>query len=95
VDQYGSVPWAPTTSSGTVAPSLGVWVPTALRGTKFSACRCSQDIKGKVKETVGQATGDEELERKGKTDQAKSAVRDVGEGIKDAASKVKDTVTHK
>ena len=61
----------------------------------------AQDIKGKVKETVGKVTGDEDLERKGKTDQAKSAVKDVGEQVKDvgekvkdAASKVKDTVTH-
>jgi uncharacterized protein YjbJ (UPF0337 family) len=70
--------------------------------TQDKASNKAQDIKGKVKETVGKATGDEELERKGKTDQAKSAVKDVGEKVKDvgekvkdAASKVKDTVTDK
>lgn len=59
-----------------------------------------QDLKGKGKEAVGKATGDEELENKGKADQAKSAVKDVGEKakdvgekVKDAASKVKDAVT--
>jgi uncharacterized protein YjbJ (UPF0337 family) len=64
-------------------------------GTQDKASNKAQDIKGKVKETVGKATGDEKLERKGKTDQAKSSVKDVGEQVKDAASKVKDTVTHK
>jgi uncharacterized protein YjbJ (UPF0337 family) len=71
-------------------------------GTQDKASNKAQDIKGKVKETVGKATGDEKLERKGKTDQAKSSVKDVGEKVKDvgekvkdAASKVKDTVTHK
>ncbi len=62
-------------------------------GTQDKASNKAQDIKGKVKETVGKATGDEELEGKGKTDQAKSAVKDVGEKAKDAASKLKDTVT--
>lgn len=62
-------------------------------GTQDKASNKAQDIKGKVKETVGKATGDEELEGKGKADQAKSAVKDVGEKAKDAASKLKDTVT--
>jgi len=62
-------------------------------GTQDKASNKAQDIKGKVKETVGKATGDEELEGKGTTDQAKSAVKDVGEKAKDAASKLKDTVT--
>jgi len=62
-------------------------------GTQDKASNKAQDIKGKVKETVGKATGDEELEGKGTTDQAKSAVKDVGEKAKDAAAKLKDTVT--
>ena len=64
-------------------------------GTQDKASNKAQDIKGKIKEAVGKATGDEELERKGKTDQAKSSVKDVGEKVKDVASKVKDTVTHR
>jgi uncharacterized protein YjbJ (UPF0337 family) len=52
-----------------------------------------QDIKGKGKEVVGKVTGDKDLEHKGKADQAKSAVKDVGEKAKDAASKVKRAVT--
>jgi len=62
-------------------------------GAQDKASNKAQDIKGKVKETVGKTTGDEELERKGKTDQAKAAVKDVGEKGKDAASKLKDTVS--
>jgi uncharacterized protein YjbJ (UPF0337 family) len=44
-------------------------------------------LKGKVKETVGVATGDRELEGEGKLDQVKGKVKDVAgnirEGIKD------------
>jgi len=71
-------------------------------GTQDKASNKLQDIKGKVKETAGKATGNEELERKGKTDQAKASVKDVGEKVKDvgekvkdAASEVKDVVTDK
>lgn len=44
-------------------------------------------LKGKVKETVGVATGDRELEGEGKLDQVKGKIKDVAgnirEGIKD------------
>jgi uncharacterized protein YjbJ (UPF0337 family) len=44
-------------------------------------------IKGRVKETVGVATGDRELEGEGKLDQIKGKVKDVAgnirEGIKE------------
>jgi uncharacterized protein YjbJ (UPF0337 family) len=64
-------------------------------GTQDKASNKLQDIKGQVKETVGKATGNEKLEGKGKTDQAKASVKDVGEKVKDAASEVKDVVTDK
>ena len=45
-------------------------------------------IKGRVKETVGVATGDRDLEGEGKLDQVKGKVKDaagnVREGIKNA-----------
>jgi uncharacterized protein YjbJ (UPF0337 family) len=45
------------------------------------------NIKGKVKETVGGATGDRELEGEGKLDQVKGKIKDVAgnirEGIKE------------
>jgi uncharacterized protein YjbJ (UPF0337 family) len=61
--------------------------------TKDKASNKAQEMKGKVEETVGKSTGNRKLEHKGKSDQAKSAVKDVGENVKDAASKVKRAVT--
>jgi uncharacterized protein YjbJ (UPF0337 family) len=44
-------------------------------------------IKGRVKETVGVATGDRELEGEGKLDQVKGKIKDIAgkvrEGVKD------------
>jgi uncharacterized protein YjbJ (UPF0337 family) len=64
-------------------------------GTHDKASNKLQDLKGKVKETVGKATGDDDLEHKGKTDQVKASVKGVGEKVKDAASEIKDAVTGK
>jgi uncharacterized protein YjbJ (UPF0337 family) len=61
-------------------------------GTKDKASNKAQDLKGKVKESVGSATGNDDLRRKGKTDQTKSNLKDSGEKVKDAASHVKDAV---
>ena len=44
----------------------------------------SEDLGGKLKEGVGRATGDEELEAQGRGDQAKSDIKQAGEKIKDA-----------
>jgi uncharacterized protein YjbJ (UPF0337 family) len=44
----------------------------------------SEELGGKVKEGVGKATDDEQLEAEGKTDQASSNVKQAGEKIKDA-----------
>ena len=41
---------------------------------------------GEAKEAVGQATGDEDLEGEGKTDQTKSDLKQAGEKVKDAFS---------
>jgi uncharacterized protein YjbJ (UPF0337 family) len=45
------------------------------------------NLKGRIKETAGVATGDRELEGEGKIDQLKGKVKDVAgnirEGIKD------------
>ena len=43
-----------------------------------------QDLKGKAKETMGQATDDEELEAAGKADQGKASLKQAGEKVKDA-----------
>jgi uncharacterized protein YjbJ (UPF0337 family) len=43
----------------------------------------AEDVTGKVKEGVGKATDDEQLESEGKTDQAAASVKKAGEKIKD------------
>src|SRR5829696_9052418 len=59
-----------------------------------------QDLKGRAKEAAGDLTGDEDLESKGQTDQAKAGVKgkvgdvkekagDVVEGVKDKVDELK------
>jgi uncharacterized protein YjbJ (UPF0337 family) len=48
------------------------------------------DAKGRVKEAAGDLTGDDDLQREGKIDQAAGTVK---EKVGDAADKVKETVT--
>ncbi|BCY07688.1 CsbD family protein [Actinoplanes sp. L3-i22] len=43
----------------------------------------AEEVGGKVKEGVGKATDDEQLEAEGKADQASSHVKQAGEKIKD------------
>jgi len=45
------------------------------------------EATGAAKEQVGKATGDEELEREGKTDQGVSNLKQAGEKVKDAFKK--------
>ena len=40
------------------------------------------NIKGRVKETVGTATGDRELEGEGKLDQVKGKIKDVAGNVR-------------
>jgi uncharacterized protein YjbJ (UPF0337 family) len=47
------------------------------------------DAKGRVKEATGDLTGDKDLQREGKVDQATGEVKDK---VGDAADKVKDVV---
>lgn len=50
----------------------------------------AEDAKGKLKETAGKASDDEELEAEGKGDQMSAKVKKAGENIKDAAKNVFD-----
>jgi len=43
----------------------------------------AEEVGGKVKEGVGKATDDEQLEAEGKGDQAKSNLKQAGEKVKD------------
>ena len=49
-----------------------------------------KDAKGKVKETTGKATDNEELKNEGKADQLEASVKGGVEHLKDAAGNVKD-----
>jgi uncharacterized protein YjbJ (UPF0337 family) len=46
-----------------------------------------EQLKGKVKEGVGQATNDRDLEAEGKADQVSGNLKDAGEKVKDAFKK--------
>ena len=59
-------------------------------GAEDKASNTFKDAKGKVKETTGRATDNEQLEGEGKADQAEASVRDTVEKLKDAAGNVKD-----
>lgn len=52
-----------------------------------------EEVRGKIKEGVGDAIGDDRLERQGQTDQASARTKEAGEDLKDAAAKMKDRLT--
>lgn len=54
------------------------------------AKNAAEDLAGKGKEGVGDATNDRDLQAEGKKDQASSSVKNAGENVKDAAGNVKD-----
>lgn len=47
----------------------------------------AQNLGGKVKEATGKVVGNESLEAEGKADQAKAAVKDKVEDVKDVFKK--------
>ncbi len=47
----------------------------------------AQDIAGKAKEAIGNATDNDKLVAEGKADQAKAHVKKAGENVKDAFDK--------
>ena len=55
--------------------------------TEDKAANKVTESKGKIKETVGKATNDQELEAEGKGDQAKGNLKQAGEKVKDAFKK--------
>ncbi|NLP84802.1 CsbD family protein [Microbacterium sp. CFH 90308] len=44
----------------------------------------AEDMKGKAKEAVGDATDNERLQAEGQTDQAKANLKKAGDDVKDA-----------
>ncbi len=55
--------------------------------TEDKAAHKATEVKGDVKETLGKATGDQELEAEGKGDQAKGNLKQAGDKVKDAFRK--------
>jgi uncharacterized protein YjbJ (UPF0337 family) len=53
-------------------------------GTDDKIGNAAEDAKGKVKEGVGDATGNDRLKAEGKGDQAKADLKQAGEKVKDA-----------
>lgn len=54
---------------------------------KDKAKNVAQIDKGKVKETVGKLTDDDQLETEGQIDQMEGNIKQAGEKVKDAFSK--------
>lgn len=54
-------------------------------GMKEKLSHATEDVTGKVKESVGRATDDRDLEAEGQADQASSNIKKAGENLKDAA----------
>ena len=54
-------------------------------GTDDKIKNKADELKGKAERAAGEATDDDELERKGRRDQAGSKLRQAGEKAQDAA----------
>ena len=57
------------------------------RSSEDKAANKATEVKGEVKEGLGQVTDNEELEAEGKTDQAKGDLKQASEKVKDAFKK--------
>jgi uncharacterized protein YjbJ (UPF0337 family) len=55
--------------------------------TEDKAAHKATELKGKVKEGVGDATDDQELQAEGQADQAKGNLKQAGDKIRDAFKK--------
>ena len=66
-------------------PTRDEWIPKGDRmGTDDKIDNKADELKGKVKEVVGDATDDRDLQTEGQADQAKGNLKQAGEKIKDA-----------
>ncbi|QWC84235.1 CsbD family protein [Nocardioidaceae bacterium] len=55
-------------------------------GLADKAKNTAEDLAGKAKEAVGNATGNDDLKAEGQKDQAKSSAKDAKENVKDKLS---------
>jgi uncharacterized protein YjbJ (UPF0337 family) len=56
----------------------------ALMGIDDKADNKAEELKGKGKKTIGDATDDEDLQAKGRAQEAKGSLKQAGEKVKDA-----------
>ncbi|MEH3034064.1 MAG: CsbD family protein [Aeromicrobium erythreum] len=56
-------------------------------GIADKAKNAAEDLAGKAKEVIGDATNNKDLEAEGKKDQGKASAKKAGENIKDAFTK--------
>jgi uncharacterized protein YjbJ (UPF0337 family) len=56
-------------------------------GTDDKIGNKAEELRGKAKEAVGSATGDDALESQGDREQRKSSLKQAGEKVKDAFKK--------
>jgi uncharacterized protein YjbJ (UPF0337 family) len=56
----------------------------ALMGIDEKADNKAEELKGKGKEAIGDATDDKDLQAKGRAQQAKGSLKQAGEKVKDA-----------
>jgi uncharacterized protein YjbJ (UPF0337 family) len=56
-------------------------------GTDDKIGNKAEELRGKAKEAVGSATGDDALESQGDHEQRKSSLKQAGEKVKDAFKK--------
>lgn len=56
-------------------------------GAENKAANKVTEAKGKIKEKAGQATGDTDLEAKGRAEESKGDLKQAGEKVKDAFRK--------
>ena len=61
-------------------------------GYEDQASNKIDDLGGKAKEGLGKVTDNEELEAEGKTDQAKSSVKEGARKVKEGLSGIKDSL---
>jgi uncharacterized protein YjbJ (UPF0337 family) len=56
----------------------------ALMGIDEKADNKAEELKGKGKEVIGDATDDKDLQAKGRAEEAKGSLKQAGEKVKDA-----------
>jgi uncharacterized protein YjbJ (UPF0337 family) len=67
------------------------YVGSDKMGAQDKISNRAQDLGGRAKEELGEMTGDQDMSHEGRADQAKAAMKDVGESMKGAAEKVGET----